>query len=289
MKLRQMMRLGVSGGVLAALAVAISISGKPSAVRLIPMKRHHREPNKVHMQRGNSSWESYNWSGYSVTSANGASTDVTGSWIVPTVSCSQAPTGYSSFWIGIDGFSSSTVEQIGTDSDCVALNGRTTDTPTYYAWFEFYPAGSYVIGFPRGVKPGDLITAEVKYLGEGGNGRHGGSAPQFSATITDVTQGSESYTVTSTVANAAQSSVEWIAEAPCCSKGQTVLPLADFGTVSFSNGTATVGTTTAPISGFGTNVQSITMVGQKNPSLVKAILSSLSGSGFSVTWAAAGP
>ena len=55
-----------------------------------------------------------------------------------------APAGgfpYSSFWVGIDGYSSSSVEQLGTDSDCAG------NTPDYYAWWEMYPAGTQI--YPR--------------------------------------------------------------------------------------------------------------------------------------------
>ena len=78
---------------------------------------------------------STNWSGYAVTAPKGAVTDVVGSWVVPSI---QSPAGSKSAgiirsWVGIDGYSSSTVEQIGTDSDIV--NG----VPQYFAWYEFYP------------------------------------------------------------------------------------------------------------------------------------------------------
>src|SRR5664280_96767 len=64
---------------------------------------------------------SENWSGYLVTGATGSVTDIKGSWIVPAVTCSSSGKAYSHFWVGIDGGSSdsSTVEQIGTGSDCV--------------------------------------------------------------------------------------------------------------------------------------------------------------------------
>ena len=74
--------------------------------------------------------QSTNWSGYAVT--GGTFTDVKGSWVVPTVT-SSGTNSYSSTWVGIDGFSSSTVEQTGTDSDFV--NGHAQ----YYAWYEMYP------------------------------------------------------------------------------------------------------------------------------------------------------
>ena len=61
---------------------------------------------------------SNNWSGYVITAPAGSVSDVTGSWVVPGVTCAPGETSFASFWIGIDGDSSPTVEQIGTDSDC---------------------------------------------------------------------------------------------------------------------------------------------------------------------------
>src|SRR5437899_2952963 len=71
---------------------------------------------------------STNWSGFAVTGSG--VTDAKGSWIVPSVTCSSSTT-YSSYWVGIDGYSSNTVEQTGTDSDCSSGHG------VYYAWYEF--------------------------------------------------------------------------------------------------------------------------------------------------------
>src|SRR5262245_38118591 len=96
---------------------------------------------------------STNWSGYAVNTSRGAVTAVSGTWVVPTVT--GGGTAYSSAWVGIDGFSSSTVEQIGTDSDLV--NG----IPRYYAWYEMYPAPS--IELPLTIQAGDTITAAVTY------------------------------------------------------------------------------------------------------------------------------
>lgn len=47
------------------------------------------------------------------------------------------------------GTSSSTVEQIGTDSDCAK------GVPTYFAWWEFYPAKVYAISSLT-LTPGDV-------------------------------------------------------------------------------------------------------------------------------------
>ncbi len=154
--------------------------------------------------------QSTNWSGYAADS--GTYTSVSAKWTEPTVTCSK--TAYSSFWVGLDGYNSSTVEQTGTDSDC---NGS---TPTYYAWYEMYPA--YPVNLSKTVRPGDAMSASVT----------AGSSHSFTLVISDSTQ-NWTFQVKKTLTSAKQSSAEVIAEAPSSSSG--VLPLADFGTVHFSN------------------------------------------------------
>ena len=66
-------------------------------------------------------------------------------------------TAYSSVWVGIDGYTSSTVEQIGTESDIV--NG----VPEYSVWYETYPQGSVDITTMK-VSPGDSVSASVQYV-----------------------------------------------------------------------------------------------------------------------------
>src|SRR5438876_35528 len=215
------------------------------------------------------SFQSTNWSGYAVTGASGSVSDAKGSWTVPAIQGTCPSTNqYSSFWVGIDGFSSGTVEQTGTDSDC--QNG----VPTYYAWFEFFPHPLFLINGLT-ITPGDHMTAEANF-----NGR-------FTVTITDTTTG-VSFSTSAKVHSAQRSSAEWIAEAPSSSGG--VLPLADFGTVSFSADTATLNGGTGTIGSFGSNVQVITMV--SNSGAVKAQPSSLSGTNgdsFSVMWKSSRP
>jgi hypothetical protein len=217
---------------------------------------------------------STNWSGYADTQTTSSYTFVQGSWTQPTATCTSGTRRlfggggqYSSFWVGMDGYSSNTVEQIGTEADC---NGR---TPSYYAWYEMYPSNSVNLStttYP--VRPGDHLTASV-------------SAPGTTFTLT-LTDSSEIPNWTKTVsivsAGAAKSSVEWIAEAPslCSWFSCTVAPLTNFGTVSFTN--ATANGTTAPISAFPDS--ELVMVTNQNT--VKALPSALSnaGNGFSDTW-----
>jgi len=221
--------------------------------------------------------QSTNWSGFAVTGSSGSVSDVKGSWIVPTIQGTCPNTNqYSSFWVGIDGFNSGTVEQTGTDSDC--QNGA----PTYYAWYEFYPHPSFLIS-GLNVHPGDHISAEASFSGR-----------SFVVTIKDTTTGQSSST-SARVRGAQRSSAEWIAEAPSSSGG--ILPLANFGTVSYGTDNtgiastcyATISGTTGAIGSFGASVQQITMV--TNSGVVKAQPSPLSsdGTSFSVTWKSAGP
>src|SRR5690242_13971601 len=81
---------------------------------------------------------STNWSGYDVT-GRGA-THVIGTWTQPAPTCTPRENSWSSPWVGLDGDTSNTVEQIGTDTDC--SNGA----PYYYAWYEMYPKKLFTIG-----------------------------------------------------------------------------------------------------------------------------------------------
>ncbi len=222
---------------------------------------------------------SSNWSGYAVTGAKGSVTDVTASWVVPSIAGScPAKDQFASFWVGIDGYSSNSVEQIGTDSDC--QDGE----PVYYAWFEFYPHPSFTVNSVP-IKPGNVIFAEVKAEGKG----------KFTVTLENKTTGT-SFSTTAKVASAAQSSAEWIAEAPY-SGG--VLPLADFTTVSFGedhtgqNNTcyATIGGAAAQVgsASFSKNLDAITM--DTSSGVVKAspLAISKDGTSFSIAWMNAGP
>src|SRR5438132_4914334 len=230
----------------------------------LPVPQLSLEP-QVHER----SVQSTNWSGYAVTGSSGSVSIAKGSWTVPAIQGSCPSTNqYSSFWVGIDGFRPGTVEQTGTDSDC--QNGA----PTYYAWYAFYPHPSFLISGLT-VSPGYHMTAEASF-----NGR------SFTVTITDTSTG-VSFSTSARVHSAQRSSAEWIAEAPSSSGG--ILPLADFGTVSYSSCTATVNGTPGTIGSFGSSVQVITMVSSSGA--VKAQPSSLSSSGdsFSVTWKSSGP
>ncbi|HTC47150.1 MAG TPA: G1 family glutamic endopeptidase [Candidatus Aquilonibacter sp.] len=215
--------------------------------------------------------DSSNWSGYAVTGSS--FTSAKGSWTVPTVNCTKTPNTYAAFWVGIDGWTSTTVEQTGTDSDC---DGK---TPSYYAWYEFYPNPSELISSIT-VSPGNKMSASVTYSGT-----------EFTVTITNETTG-KSFSKSGKVSGAKRSSAEWIAEAPCCTNSGGILPLSDFGTVDFGQdytdvtGTndATDSSVSGPISDFGSDVNESVMVSSSgaNEAVPSALTSD--GTSFTVTW-----
>jgi hypothetical protein len=157
---------------------------------------------------------SANWSGFDLT--GGPFTSVSATWTQPTASCSSGETSYSSFWVGLDGDTSKTVEQIGTDSDCV--NG----SATYYAWYEMYPKGSGLLTVP--LTAGDTISATVSTDGSG----------NFTLSL-KVDNGTPA-TINARLPHATLSSAEVIAEAPSSNHGPFgEFPLTSFGTVTFTN------------------------------------------------------
>ncbi len=206
---------------------------------------------------------STNWGGYAAesnipTPINGFVKSVKGNWQVPTLTCDPSKNTYVATWVGIDGYSDGTVEQTGTEQQCV--NGVQQN----YAWFEFYPKPLYTITGIT-VHNGDSFSASVTYVGNN----------RFTISITDQITG-QSFTQTFK-ANAQRQSAEWIVEAPY-SGG--ILPLANFGTINFSNAQFMDNTgTTYAVDGRGTGTyDAITM---NDPSGGNAKPSGLTDSGTS--------
>ncbi len=205
--------------------------------------------------KGLSQVQSSNWSGYADTSTTFST--VTGHWTEPSVSCGSQ-TSLAAFWVGIDGYSSSSVEQDGTLAECYYGSAY------YYTWWEMYPSNDIqVVG--SSLRPGDSISASVVRSGT-----------SYTLKVTDSSRSGNSFSTTQTCSSCANSSAEWIAEAPSGSSG--VYPLANFH--SWTETGATVNSRV--ISSYADD--EITMT---DPSgRVKAQPGPLNGSGngFSVTW-----
>ena len=198
---------------------------------------------------------SQNWAGYATAGQPGTFTSVSASWTQPAVTCAAQQT-FSSFWVGLDGDGTQTVEQTGTEADC--NNG----VPSYQGWFEMFPNAP--VFYNNGVAPGDAMSASVV--------ANGGGA--FTLALADQTQGWTQIT-NQTSAAAQLGSAEIIAEAP--SDTNSVLPLSNFGTVNFSNAAIT----NAPLG--NANAAGLTMVSAGG--VTEATPSAITNrSAFSITW-----
>jgi hypothetical protein len=204
---------------------------------------------------------SADWAGYSVSSDLTTPleevTAVSGSWIVPTVS--GGVESFSASWVGIGGQYDESLIQTGTEQSII--NG----SPSYFAWYELLPSDAVYLNMT--VNAGDSITATLKL--------------QNSATDTwqvDIRNLSNGQSFQKTVNYAStRSSAEWIVERPTVSNVQ--YPLVDFGSVTFSACSATIGSRTASISGFPHSL--LYLKGRMSNDLVS--LSSLSSDGTSFT------
>ncbi len=181
--------------------------------------------------------DSINWAGYIATfnqqNPQPTVTSVSGSWVVPAVTNSTNDT-YSSVWIGIGGQNDSTLIQCGTDQ--LSINGQVE----YLAWYELLPAQSITINNIT-VSAGDQIDAEIQLVNQTQN--------QWTINLTDTTA-NESFQK-NVFYNSSQLSAEWIIERPTVDGNLS--QLANFGNITFTNCTATIGSVSGAINNFSSS------------------------------------
>ncbi|MEV6610642.1 G1 family glutamic endopeptidase [Kutzneria sp. NPDC051319] len=178
---------------------------------------------------------------------SGHYTAVSAAWTEPTVSCAAGERSSATFWIGLDGYGTSDLEQIGTAVDCYS------GPPAYSAWYEWFPAAG--VGIPNTVRPGDRMSSSITANGS-----------DFTMTLTDSTQ-SWSRSFTNTISGVPLSSAEVVVEPPTVGTGP--LPLANFSSVTFSSasvngaplGNSTNGKTEIDINGSGPKTSTTSLSG----------------------------
>jgi hypothetical protein len=227
-------------------AVAVALSCLPATAAA-----SRRAAPKLKVRHGVST----NWAGYAVTGF-GPYTTISASWTEPAVDCTTTPKAFSAFWVGLDGDTSNTVEQTGTEANCAG------GSASYAGWYEMFPKRPVIYANP--VHAGDSMSASVT---SGAKGR-------FQLSLTDTTQG-WSQTTTQKKRSAKHASGEVIAEAPATRKG--VLPLADFASISFAGATLNG----APLTEATPGIEPITMA---SGATVRATPSRVNSGSFSVTW-----
>jgi Peptidase A4 family len=202
---------------------------------------------------GTTSAPAVNWSGYADVEG-GANTvsSVSGRWVIPRVQCPNGlyrnQDAFLAQWVGIDGATNGTVEQLGSATQC--FEGVTY----YYVWYEMFPAGTVVEGTQACInnnvdcpEPGDQIAASVTVA-------PAGATNSYTLSLTDFTRPQESFSVTASCAPATclDASAEWIVERPAFALpfGFQILPLSDFSQTGFFDGALTSGGKTTKIEGF---------------------------------------
>ncbi|MGO9293804.1 MAG: G1 family glutamic endopeptidase [Streptosporangiaceae bacterium] len=224
-----------------------------------------RAPRRAAASLGNvTAVGSFNWAGYADTSTKtGEFTKVSGDWTVPKLTCT-AEDRVTSDWVGLDGFSSSTVEQDGTASQCFK------GVAVYYDWYEMYPAGTVEVA---NVSAGDKIAASVTRSGS-----------SYTLKLTDSTHSGDSFSKTATCATTTcvDTSAEWIAERPAYST-TGIVPEAQFSTVGFSAGSTTAGGKTYTI-GSGPAPYQITCIDSTSTYDIVSTGALSGGNAFTSTW-----
>jgi len=200
--------------------------------------------------------QSINWSGYA-DSESGTKTvsQVSGSWTIPSTQCLPAPyenqDAFIANWVGIDGYTDQTVEQLGTATQCFE------GVEYYYVWYEMYPAGTVEEGTTACInsnvdcpQPGDKVSASVSVTAAG-SGEN-----SYDLTLTDHSRPAESFAVTQQCATATclDASAEWVVERPAAAPPPPapvqVLPLADFSRTGFTSAGVASGGRATSVQGF---------------------------------------
>jgi hypothetical protein len=186
----------------------VSVPASGLALLSHALRQHHVPGGKA-----SGAMKSTNWAGYAVTGST--YTSVAANWIEPSVTCTS--NGIVGFWVGLDGWGSTSVEQDGTGVDCEK------GTPQQFAWWETYPANSVQV-YNAPVSAGDQMSSSIVSQGHG----------KYVMVLTDWTA---RWTIKNpaTLPEGRSASAEIVAEAVTAGDDITTLP--DFGAIGFTGST----------------------------------------------------
>jgi len=214
---------------------------------------------------------SANWSGYVLLRYLNEFTPesirtVWGTWTIPLLQATEKDS-FCSIWMGMDGYDSKTMEQIGTAHSY--KNGKQEN----FVWFQLYPDTPYeILDFP--IEVGDSISGSIVTARMNGFDMRifNNTKKCYTKVPMDCTQSF----------NAKRSSAQWVVEPLTINSHPQ--PLANFGTIKFTECTATVGGYYGSINENSMGYHSIAML--TNRSLLNNMPSVLSddGKSFSIQW-----
>jgi hypothetical protein len=259
---------------------AAAIAASRAELRRLDIGRHATaqgvaaaRPDPVY---GQDQVTSTNWSGFANDNRNSNTyTAIQATWTEPAITCPTQATSLAVFWVGIDGYISTSVEQDGSLAECYEGSAY------YFTWWEMFPTNDVtVVG--QAASPGDVITAAVVRTGT-----------TYTLTVDDASDSADSFTTTqscspsTSTGECLNSSAEWIAEAPSDANGD-IQPLADFRAWSVSNATVRSGSTSGVISTFPddeiTMVNGTTQIVEAQPTGLPS-----GGNAFTVYWGRPNP
>jgi hypothetical protein len=263
--------VALGGVALTAVPASAATTSNPAASALrnirpgTPLKvAGGQRPGTSALSGGLAPLQSANWSGYAAAGRTTTFRWIAAKFKVPAVNCSgvTATTGtWSGHWIGLDGFVSQTVEQVGVISACLQQTTNGPFVAEYFPFWEMAPNQAY--SPPKvTVHAGDSVSASVYY------DRY---THVFTLSFADTTDGKH-FVRTATCPSGVsckRNSAEAISEPPLiniASNGDlTFAPLADFGSEKF--GSVSITTTKGHHGGFKSsywNAYRIEEVASKN-------------------------
>jgi hypothetical protein len=267
----------LSAGTATAAQAATTASAPPGVhVRSMTYQPsvHLPKTHLPHLTTVNANLRSSNWSGYAdVVCSTCALRYVAASFTLPSVNCAGSPDGAAvSSWVGLDGLTSSTVEQIGTVAMCSG------STPSYFAFYEMFPSAPVAFS---GVNPGDAISVAVYF---------NATTHHWQLSLTNLTNGGQIATAQPCPSGSVcrTSSAEVITEAPFSTTTNAIVPLARFGQANHEaiQVTSRNGTRGAMTSNGLWTTDSITMVNASGKVLAQPG-PAYGGQAFQDTWRAA--
>ncbi len=238
------------------------IISQPAAGHLPPDGRATRNSSGIPI------YYSPNWAGYVARKSSSSQTFryVKSMFQVPSVNCATTSEAFSYQWVGLDGWTDTSVEQGGVAGYCVS------GSPEYFAWAEAYPQNVEVL--PVTVSPGDAITASVYY---------DSGTRQYQVTVDDVTTNqSSTVDLACGQSNCHRSSAEAISEGYVATPYQG---LADFGRENFENTQVTDGSGHhAGLTGSHWDTNEIINIGTESGAAVDGPGPLQGGTAFTNTW-----
>jgi hypothetical protein len=178
---------------------------------------HPAHPFRTHPVRRGTKFntvKSNNWAGFATYGDHFRF--VSSTYTIPSLNCGISPDqSFASQWAGLDGYTSSTVEQAGTYAMCSG------GVPSYFAFYEMFPLPA--VSFSD-VSPGDSITVSVFFNGS-----------KWELTLFDNTTGA-GFDVTQPCPSGStcrNRNAEIISETP--NGGPPTTSLADYGIVGFTH------------------------------------------------------